>query len=219
MEDLRQEVGDLRKQLEDRQTESFHEHLDRVRQEAKLEASKTDVNVDLLFQKLILLEEAARKLGHKDTEKYSMLINRFHIHKSKPSFVGSLVLANLCSKMEESILSNERKLMKNWEGDSVRSGATGVRDTKIANANMPGVASQAAPGGFMGSYGGMGFANPFMGYMGVPNSPCLGGMGYLSPPGTSMHPSRHTRPPVRCHNCFKLGHIQRFCPEPKKSDK
>ena len=89
MEDLRQEVGDLRKQLEDRQTESLQEHLDRARQEAKLEASKTDVNVDLLFQKLILLEEAARKLGHQDTEKYSMLINRFHIHKSKPSFVVS----------------------------------------------------------------------------------------------------------------------------------
>lgn len=112
MEDLRQKVSDLRKQLEDYQTETLQEHSEHARQEAKLEASKTEVNIELLFQKIVLLKEAARKLGHTDVEKYSMFINRFRVHKLKPSFVGSLVLANLCSKMEESILNNERKLMK-----------------------------------------------------------------------------------------------------------
>ena len=70
--------------------------------EVKEEAIKREVNVDLLHEKLGTLENLSRKTNQADKEKMSMILRRFHAHKSKPSFVAALKLKLVASKKRKS---------------------------------------------------------------------------------------------------------------------
>ena len=83
-----------------------------AKKEVKEEAIKREVNVDLLHEKLGTLENLSRKTNQADKEKMSMILRRFHAHKSKPSFVAALILKLVASKEAEVILDKEQKLLK-----------------------------------------------------------------------------------------------------------
>ena len=68
--------------------------------------------MDWLHEKLVTLEILSRKTNQADKEKMSMILMRFHAHKSKPSFVAALILKLVASKEEEVILEKEQKLLK-----------------------------------------------------------------------------------------------------------
>ena len=68
--------------------------------------------MDALYEKLLLLDNMARKTNNNCKERTAMIVTRFNAHKSKPSFVAALVLNLLCSKEEEAVLEKEQKLLK-----------------------------------------------------------------------------------------------------------
>lgn len=89
--------------------------FDRVKREAKEEAAKADkVNIDVLNQKLVLLDSIASKIGHESKKEITMILSRFHANKANPIFAASLILKLLSSKEEETILDKEQKLLKQF---------------------------------------------------------------------------------------------------------
>ena len=92
---------------------------ERARQDVKEEAQKKEVNVDLLHEKLVTLENVAKKVNHQNKEKLNMVLNSFHANKpEKSSFVAHLVLKLISSKDEETMLEKEQKLRKHFGLDS-----------------------------------------------------------------------------------------------------
>jgi hypothetical protein len=65
------------------------------------------VAIDILHEKLIVLENVARKRNHELKDKITLILSRFHIHKNRPAFVAALVLKPVCSKEEEAVLDKE----------------------------------------------------------------------------------------------------------------
>ncbi len=82
--------------------------------------------MDILHQKLILLESLAAKVEISKKSEISMILARFQANKPTPRFAAALVLELLSSKEEEAILDKEQKLMKQFgmsmaPGHNVRS--------------------------------------------------------------------------------------------------
>lgn len=89
--------------------------LERIRREAKEEAAKGEwTNIDVLNQKLVLLESMAAKLNHGSKKEMTMILARFHAHKSNPGFAAQLTLKLLSTKEEEGILDKEQKMIKQY---------------------------------------------------------------------------------------------------------
>ena len=72
------------------------------------------MDIDIIHEKLFVLENLARKRNHEHKDKITLLLNRFHIHKNRPAFAAALVLKLVCSKEEEAVLDKEQKLMKSF---------------------------------------------------------------------------------------------------------
>ena len=111
MKSLSEKLESLEKQLKEKKTADNESEYERARRDVKEEAQKKEVNVDLLHEKLMILENVAKKVNHQNKEKLNMVLNRFHANKAeKSSFVAHLVLKLISSKDEETMLENGQKL-------------------------------------------------------------------------------------------------------------
>ena len=89
--------------------------FERVRREAKEEAAKKQLaNMDILSQKLLLLESMAVKLNHGSKTETTKILSLFHANTSNPGFAVQLILKLLSGKEEESILDKEQKMLKQY---------------------------------------------------------------------------------------------------------
>ena len=70
-----------------------------------------DIDRDVLFAKLLHLEEKVRRVNHKLAKTLSFIIARFHVHKGE-DYAPRLVLGLLSSKEEAAILTQEQKFLK-----------------------------------------------------------------------------------------------------------
>ena len=192
-------MEELQKLVEEKGQSSGLGEFERAHADAKVEASKKEVNVDALFQRLVLLEGVARKIDHKDKAKYTMMLSRFHVHKEKPSFVAALVLKVLCTKEEEIILEKEQKLLKSFSSD-VKLG--NHPDTTVRQP-APTLPNPVWP---MGMWQ---YPSPFM-------PPSYGGPMPRFEHGQSYRPRARGTGSIVCYRCKKQGHIVRDCPEAEK---
>ena len=105
----------MSKKLEEKKKTDEMAELERVRREAKEEAAKCELaNMDVLNQKLVLLESLAAKLNHSSKKEMTMILSRFHANKYNPGFAANLILKLLSTKEEESILDKEQKMLKQY---------------------------------------------------------------------------------------------------------
>ena len=86
--------------------------FERLQREAKEEASKWEVNVDTIHEKLLLLDNVERMTNHSMKEKIDMAVTRFLYQKANPSFAANLVVKLLSTKAEEAVLVEETKLIR-----------------------------------------------------------------------------------------------------------
>ena len=70
--------------------------------------------MDILSQKLLLLESMAVKLNHGSKTETTKILSLFHANTSNPGFAVQLILKLLSSKEEESILDKEQKMLKQY---------------------------------------------------------------------------------------------------------
>ena len=190
MRSLEDKIKQLEERLEEKKTADDELDMTRAKRDVKEEASKGQkVDIDVLHERLVILESIARKQNSDFKDKISLILSRFHSHKSNPTFAAALVLKLVCSKEEEQILDKEQKLMKNF----------GMYN-KQENA-------------FESNYGLNHMITQQQGF-GVGRFPYSFGP---PPPRFSYNPRRFLRPrapvsAVVCYRCNKPGHMIRDCP-------
>lgn len=219
---LREQVTAMAKLIDDRDRRNQRDEVAEAERQAKEEASKPQafLQADMLQQRLIRLDEAARRVGHPNSERYNLILQRFTHNSSKPN-VGQLIMTLLSTKEESALLEKERKFLKS---------TTHQTPTKAA-ADAPGEGAHAE--------GRLPPASPTA--MGHPQDPyslyhqwatMVGAQPQFSPPGRygrrggsySPHRSGRGRYPHRddsresrdqredkCYRCGRPGHFARDC--------
>ncbi|CAC5412041.1 unnamed protein product [Mytilus coruscus] len=183
MKALEDKIDKLEEMLEEKKTADDESDLERAKRDVKEEAFKgPKVDIDVLHERLVILESLARKQNSDIKDKINLILNRFNSHKSNPSFAAALVLKLVCNREEESILDKEQKLMKNFgltkNNDDVNTQGYGMFQPMPYN------------------YG----YNRFS----YPQGP--------SPPRFSQQPRRsRPRTPLICYRCNKPGRMARDC--------
>ncbi|CAC5415528.1 unnamed protein product [Mytilus coruscus] len=115
MKALEDKIDKLEKKLEEKKTADDESDLARAKRDMKEEASKgPKVDIDVLHERLVILESLAIKQNSDIKDKINLILNRVNSHKSNPSFAAALVLKLVCNREEESILDKEQKLMNNF---------------------------------------------------------------------------------------------------------
>ena len=108
MKALEEKINELEKKLEGKKTADAESDFARAKRDIKEEAAKgRQVDIDVLHERLVLLESIARKQNNDMKDKITLILNRFHSHKSNPAFTAALVLILVCNKEEEQILDKE----------------------------------------------------------------------------------------------------------------
>ena len=105
----------LTRQMCDKDKKRQDDEVIEAERAVKEEAMKRPehVSLDSLHQKLVRLEDAARRAGHSSAKKYSMVLQRFTFYKSENrQQVGQLILSLLSTAEETAILEKERKFFK-----------------------------------------------------------------------------------------------------------
>ena len=69
MKALAEKIQSLEKQLKDKKGSDDKSEYERAKKDVKEEATKREVNVDLIHEKLVTLETIARKSSNADQEK------------------------------------------------------------------------------------------------------------------------------------------------------
>ena len=102
MEALVEKIMGLEKEFREKKETDEKSEYEKAKKEVKEEATNKEVNMDLLHEKLVTLENMSRKTNQADKETMSMILRRFHAHKSKPSVVAALILKLVASKERKS---------------------------------------------------------------------------------------------------------------------
>ena len=205
MEALAKKITGLEKELREKRETDQQSEYDKAKKEVKEEATKTEVNVDLLHEKLVTLENLSRKTNQADKEKMSMILRRFHAYKSKPSFVAALILKLVASKEEEVILDKEQKLLKYFNDQS----------DKPSGKDKPSAQAHEGMVPINWKLGAHGLMPQFLNSMPLQMPP--------KPPLTPLMRSASSMPmkgnrqgagnkDIICYKCRKPGHIIRNCP-------
>ena len=195
---MQEKVDGLSKKFDEKKKSDELGELERVRREAKEEAAKGDwANVDVLNQKLVLMESMAAKLNHASKKEMTMILARFHANKACPGLAAQLVLKFLSTKEEEGVLEKEFKVKKQY--------------------------AYGYPGGMPMRH----MFNPYNPYdmyrpgfdMYRPGFDMYRPKSAVSPWARSPTPyqrMRHSAPrlPGVCYNCNKPGHLIKNCPLP-----
>ena len=103
--DLKQEIEELKKGMH---SDTVGQALRDVKEYA---ARASEINSDTLQLKLMHLDEVARRCGHEDREKFSMVLQRFLCHKTHPK-IGFLVTSLLSTPEETKMFEKEQKFIK-----------------------------------------------------------------------------------------------------------
>lgn len=202
---LEEKVADLQRQLVDKKTADEASEVERARKEVKDEAMKADgANMEVLHERLIILENVARKANHDSKDKYTMILSRFHVNKSKPSFVAALVLKLLSSKEECLILDAEQKLKKIFDTNTSSAMQTPAWGTPYANV-FPNLATPGPSSAFPGMQPTFPWSAPYQ-----PFAP-RGSSSSFSPRPRMRTP--FSGRPQLCFRCRRPGHLIRDCPQ------
>ena len=143
---LAEKIEKLEKELKEKKSSDEASEFERAKREVREEAQKAEVNVDVLHEKLVTLENVARRTNNPSKEKMTMILSRFHAYKATPSFVAHLVLKLVSNKDEESILEKEQKLMKHFGLDLKTKKGTSQTIKEGSNEQQP--SSNFFPGGW-----------------------------------------------------------------------
>ena len=182
MKALEDKVQELERKLDQKKAADAESEFEAAKRSVKEEASKPQVNIDILHEKLILLDNTARKQNHEFKDKASLILNRFHVYKSQPKFAAALTLKLICTKEEETVLDKEQKLLKSFP----------LHDN-VQAANF-----------FQQGSGFMGGPHPFQN-----NHPYVLPNRYPVPP-RRMRPRVSST--IVCFKCNRPGHVVRDCP-------
>lgn len=159
--------------------------FERAKRDVKDEAAKSQVDIDRLHEKLLILDNLSRKNNHELKDKINLILSRFHIHKSRPIFAAALVLKLVCSKEEEAVLDKEQKLMKSFH-------MTDNSNADYSIVNQHHFSSWAGP---VGPY----FRQPYV-------------MPPRLPSHAQRRPRPRFSSSQLCFKCNKPGHLVRDCP-------
>ena len=178
------------------------------------EAQKAEVNVDVLHEKLVTLENVARRTNNPSKEKMTMILSRFHAHKATPSFVAHLVLKLVSNKDEESILEKEQKLMKHFGLDLKTKKGTSQTIKEGSNEQQP--SSNLFPGGWgLGGFSPGGFWPMQFNAQPTANAMPFAWPSFLPamrPPASNRPRSRYNNAVKKCFRCRKTTHLVKDCP-------
>ena len=208
MEALAEKITGLEKELREKKETDQQSEYDKAKKEVKEEATKKEVNVDLLHEKLVTLENLSRKTNQADKEKMSMILRRFHAHKSKPSFVAALILKLVASKEEEVILEKEQKLLKYFK-DQTDKPSEKEKPTAQAHEGMTPINWKLGPYSLMPQF-------PAHMPLQMPPMPPMPPLTPLMRSASNMHMKGNRQgagsKDIVCYKCRKQGHIIRNCP-------
>lgn len=241
MDGVLTKIERLEKRLDEKSKKDEDTEFERLRREAKEEASKWEENVDTVHEKLLLLDNVARKTNHTMKEKISMAVTRFLYYKATPSFAANLVVKLLSTKAEEAVLVEEQKLIKCFGAAASNAyrhqapapqypyGASPFEVPKYMqtpqNSYGPLVPPGQAPGVMQWNWGpqptGPVFQSGVQSANQWPANPALqGGMQLPNharqAPGFNFGTRSRSRPSPykqqQCYRCNRIGHFVRDCP-------
>lgn len=211
----------MAKAMAERERRKETDEVADAERQAKEEAGKPQAvfQPDTLQQRLIRLDEAARRVNHPNTERYNLVLQRFTHNRSAPE-VGQLVLTLLSTKEESALLEKERKFLK-------KSAPKPTAPTEHAHPNEPWAQLAQQPQTPPGQNRAL--ADPYSFYQHwaamAPAHPSYSTPGrYNRRGGYSSHrggqrrhfPRDDTRDnrdnrDEKCYRCGRLGHFARDC--------
>ncbi len=211
MASLKKEMLELAREVKHQKEKGEQDSVDALLQDVKEYASTRDLNPDVLYSRLVRLEETARKHNNKNRNRYHLAINRFLAQKDTldDKALGNLVLMLLASSDEHAMLERERKLTKRLEGEEKKKAKADKHDRKDDKKEVA-----VKPPGDLGTQWPM--------YAWPPYFP--GQLPPFLPPGNMPPP--YMPPPFmpqrtnfrfsgsrngRCYKCGKPGHYARSC--------
>lgn len=206
-------IAKIKKLEDDALTRRSTEEVERSLREVKEYASKkpTSIDRDVLFQKLVLFEQAARTNNHALADKATYALRRFHAHTDLDT-VTQVVLAILSTKEEAALLAQEQRALKSRRllkakddpADNSKPKTTpdqGFAPPPTANAAFQGYAATQWP-----------YPNPWgqMTPQWQPRWRANNNRGWRNT--RPDHQGNSTRPRGPCYLCGQGGHYMKDCP-------